>query len=53
MIFSTVHRTRRLHLTAARAFRSVISAISCIFFALHLPPSAAVGEAHRYPGGTS
>jgi hypothetical protein len=31
-------RTRRLHLTAARAFRSAALHPLCIFSALHLPP---------------
>jgi hypothetical protein len=38
----------RLHLTAARAFRSVLAVTSCIFSALHLPSPAAVGEARRW-----
>jgi hypothetical protein len=35
----------RLHLTATRDFRSVARWNFGMIFALHLPPSAAVGEA--------
>lgn len=39
--------TKRLHLTAACAFRSGSDGTSNIIFALHLPLPAAVGEAQR------